>query len=84
MRIITYDVDAMHNVLLPIVSSTATEGMAKIHSDVTLYLSKLDAGKELSFQQEQGRKMYVFVIEGEIVLNHEFVVGQRDSARFLI
>jgi redox-sensitive bicupin YhaK (pirin superfamily) len=78
---ITYNVDAMHNVLLPIVSSTPTEGTAKIHSDATLYLSKLDAGKELSFQQEQGRKMYVFVIEGELVLNHEFVVGQRDSAR---
>ena len=78
---ITYNVDAMHNVLLPIVSSTPTEGTAKIHSDVTLYLSKLDVGKELSFQQEQGRKMYVFVIEGELVLNHEFVVGQRDSAR---
>lgn len=77
----TYDVDAMHNVLLPIVSSTATEGIAKIHSDVTLYLSKLDAGKELFFQQEQGRKMYVFVIEGELVLNHEFVVGPKDSAR---
>ena len=78
---IIYNVDAMHNVLLPIVSSTPTEGTAKIHSDATLYLSKLDAGKELSFQQEQGRKMYVFVIEGELVLNHEFVVGQRDSAR---
>ena len=78
---VSYDVDAMHNVLLPIVSSNATEGMAKIHSDVTLYLSKLDTGKEISFQQEQGRKMYVFVIEGELVLNHEFVVGGRDSAR---
>ena len=78
---IIYNVDAMHNVLLPIVSPTPTEGVVKIHSDATLYLSKLDAGKELSFQQEEGRKMYVFVIEGELVLNHEFVVGQRDTAR---
>ena len=78
---IIYNVDAMHNALLPIVSATPSEGTAKIHSDATLYLSKLDAGKELSFQQEQGRKMYVFVIEGELVLNHEFVIGQRDTAR---
>jgi quercetin 2,3-dioxygenase len=78
---ITYNVDAMHNRLLPIVSSTPIEGTAFIHSDVTLYLSKLDAGKELAFQQEQGRKMYVFVIEGELVLQREFVVGQRDAAR---
>ncbi|WP_338452298.1 hypothetical protein R4Z09_10670 [Niallia oryzisoli] len=71
----------MHNLLLPIVSSTPTEGMKKIHSDDTLFLSKLDSGEELFFQQKQGRMVYVFVIEGELVLNHAFVVGQRDSAR---
>ena len=78
---IEYDVDAIHNALLPVVSSTPMEGVANIHSDATLYLSKLDPGKELSFQQEQGRKMYVFVIEGELLLQDQFVVGQRDTAR---
>jgi quercetin 2,3-dioxygenase len=78
---IEYNVEAMHNVLLPVVSSTPTEGVVKIHSDVTLYLSKLDEGKELFFQQEQGRKMHIFVMEGELVLNHDFVVRRRDAAR---
>lgn len=78
---ITYNIEAMHNVLLPIVSPTPGEGTATIHSDVTLYLSKLDAGKELTFPQEQGRKMYVFVICGELSLNQEFIVSERDSAR---
>ncbi|KKK38134.1 pirin [Mesobacillus campisalis] len=78
---ISYNIEAMHNVLLPIVSSSGIEGTATINSDATLYLSKLDSGKELSFQQKPGRKMYVFVIEGELALNHEFLVGQRDSAR---
>lgn len=78
---VSYDVDALHNVLLPIVSSNPTSGVAKIHSDVTLYLSRLEAGKELSYQQEQGRKMYVFVMEGELVLNNDFIAGKRDSAR---
>ena len=58
-----------------------SEGTAKIHSDATLYLSRLDTGQELSFKQDRGRKMYVFVIEGELVLNQEFVVSQKDSAR---
>lgn len=78
---IEYNVDAMKNVLLPVVSPTPTEGIARIHSDVTLSLSKLEEGKELFFQQGQGRKMYVFVMEGELVLNHEFVVEHRDTAR---
>ncbi|RFB12133.1 pirin family protein [Bacillus sp. HNG] len=78
---ITYNPDDMRNKLLPIVSTAPTNGAAKIHSDVTLYLSKLDAGEEIFYQQEQGRKMYVFVIDGVLVLNNDVVVGKRDSAR---
>ncbi|MEH7224039.1 pirin family protein [Bacillus sp. JJ1566] len=78
---IAYDTDSMRNKLLPIVSSTPTNGVANIHSDVTLYLSKLDAGEEIVYQQEQGRKMYVFVIDGELILNDDVVVEKRDSAR---
>lgn len=76
-----YNVDALRNVLLPVVSPDPTEDTATIHSDVTLYLSRLDEGKELFFHQEDGRKMYIFVIEGELTLNHEHVVGHRDTAR---
>ncbi|MEH7386082.1 pirin family protein [Bacillus sp. JJ1521] len=78
---ISYNTDSMRNKLLPIVSSNQINGAAKIHSDVTLYLSKLDAGKEIFHQQEQDRKMYVFVIDGELVLNNDVVVRKRDSAR---
>lgn len=78
---ISYDTDSMRNKLLPIVTSTPTVGAANIHSDVTLYLSKLDAGEEIFYQQEQGRKMYVFVIDGELILNDDVVIGKRDSAR---
>ena len=76
-----YKVDAMHNVLLPVVSPNPGEGSAMIHSDVTLYLSKLDQGNEISFYQEEGRRMYVFVIDGELVLHNDFVLNTRDSAR---
>lgn len=78
---ISYNVDSMRNKLLPIVSSTPTKGVAKIHSDVTLYLSKLDAGEQIFYQQEEGRKMYLFVIEGELILEKDVVVGKRDSVR---
>ncbi|MEH7342936.1 pirin family protein [Bacillus sp. JJ1532] len=78
---IEYNVDSIKNQLLPIVSSNSINGAAKIHSDVTLYLSKLEAGKEIIYQQEQDRKMFVFVIEGELLLNNDVIVGKRDSAR---
>ena len=73
--------DDLHNALLPVVSPNQIKGTASIHSDATLYLSKLDEGKELSFYQEVGRKMYVFVIEGELVLNNDLVLKRRDTAR---
>ena len=76
-----YNVDDLHNALLPVVSPNQIKGTASIHSDATLYLSKLDEGKELSFHQEVGRKMYVFVIEGELLLNNELVLKSRDTAR---
>ncbi|MHC0039698.1 pirin family protein [Pseudoneobacillus sp. C159] len=78
---ISYNPDEMRNKLLPIVSSTPTSEAAKIHSDVTLYLSNLDAGEKIFYQQEPGRKMYVFVIDGELILEDDVVVGKRDSAR---
>ena len=62
-------------------SADPGEGTAKINSDVTLYLSKLDQGNDLSFHQKEGRKMYVFVMEGELVLHNDVVVKTRDSAR---
>ncbi len=78
---ISYNVHSMKNVLLPIVSSTPDDGVAKIHSDVTLYLSKLESGKEIHFQQEQGRKIFVFVIKGELQLNNDVFLKERDSVR---
>jgi redox-sensitive bicupin YhaK (pirin superfamily) len=78
---ITFDPDKLRNELLPVVSSKPGENAAKIHQDVTLYLSKLDADRELHFEQQEGRKIYLFVIEGEILLNGDVTVQKRDDAR---
>ncbi|EKN70372.1 Pirin-like protein [Neobacillus bataviensis LMG 21833] len=78
---ISFDTDNLHNKLLPIVSSSPVENAAMIHQDVTLYLSKLDSDKELHFQQEAGRKIYLFIIEGEISLNSDVTLQKRDDAR---
>lgn len=77
-----YDQKAMKNHLLPVISSRLqAEGVTFIHQDLTLYLSELEAGKSLSFQQEPERKIYLFVIEGSVTLNNEAELTKRDSAR---
>lgn len=76
-----FDPKAMKNKLLPIVTHQSGKNVAHIHQDVTLYMSELEAGQELSFGQEDGRKIYVFVIEGDLTLNGDNKLKQRDSAR---
>ena len=78
---VSFDLDKLKNNLLPVVSPSPSEQVAKIHTDLTIYLSKLDKGKELVFRQEKGRKIYVFTIEGELGLNQESTLGRRDDAR---
>ena len=79
---IAYDLSAMKNRLLPVVSNTThADKTAFIHQDLTLYLSELEAGQALTFRQEAGRRIYLFVIEGDLTLNEEQPLGKRDAAR---
>lgn len=77
-----YDLTALKNNLLPIVSNQANnEHVVHINQDMTLYLSELEANKSLSFHQNQNRKIYLFVIEGDVLLNQESRLTKRDAAR---
>jgi redox-sensitive bicupin YhaK (pirin superfamily) len=77
-----YDVNRLAGELLPVVSSQPSSGqVAKIHQDMTIYLSRLAAGQSLSFAQADGRRVFLFVIEGELAVNGETALSTRDSAR---
>lgn len=80
-----YNQEAMRNNLLPIVAKRQVDGhrVAHIHQDLTLYLSRLDTGKSLTFTQAEGRRIYVFVIEGELELNGKKTLHTRDAARIM-
>jgi quercetin 2,3-dioxygenase len=78
----TFDVAKMKNALLPVVTKNpSSPGIAHIHQDVTIYLSDLEAGRELTFTQQEGRRIFFFVIEGDVTLNGETTLHKRDSAR---
>lgn len=77
-----YDRQEMKNQLLAVVSGQPKAAHeVLIHQDLTLYLSELDAGKTLTFQQKENRRIYLFVIEGDVVLNQSASLKKRDAAR---
>ncbi|OEH92456.1 pirin family protein [Bacillus solimangrovi] len=77
-----FNIEAMKNNLLPVVrKGSDRDDVAKIHQDLTIYLSDLEEEEQLTFSQDEGRKIFVFVIEGSITLNDATNLDRRDSAR---
>jgi quercetin 2,3-dioxygenase len=77
-----YDQNAMKNNLLPLVSNRIqSANTAYIHQDLTLYLSELESNGTINYNQEENRRIFLFVIEGDITLNNETKLSKRDSAR---
>ncbi|TBL79820.1 pirin family protein [Paenibacillus thalictri] len=78
-----FDTSQLEGRLLPVVSREPVHGAARIHQDLTIYLSKLEALETLSFTQPKGRRMYLFVIEGKLEAAGEERVqlATRDAAR---
>jgi quercetin 2,3-dioxygenase len=79
-EIIRYELADMNNALLPILAPIGSGHTLKIHQDMTLYLSRLDKGKELSFEQAEGRRIFIFTIEGSITVN-DSKLDEGDTAR---
>lgn len=76
----SYDPKRMINTLLPVVSHTGSEQVAAIHQDMTIYLSRLEKAREISFRQAEGRRVFLFVIEGRLTVDGS-PLGTRDTAR---
>ncbi len=59
--------------LLPLVSPDGREGSMKIHQDATIYASLLDAEASLSHVLAPGRRAYVHVVSGPLMLNGQIL-----------
>jgi quercetin 2,3-dioxygenase len=76
-----YDISKMKNNLLPVVTKNPTsKEIAHIHQDLTIYLSDIEAGYTIPFEQKEDRRTFVMVIEGDIAINGE-ALTKGDSAR---
>ncbi len=69
------------NNLVPIVTpeNAALNNALQIHQDAIFYLSSLTTGGQVEHNLNNGRKAYLFVIDGEIKLNDN-VMKTRDAA----
>lgn len=76
-----FDISKLSNQLLPIVSKNSGKNIAHIHQDLTIYLADLEQSKEIEFIQQEGRRIFLFMIHGKVLLNGEVQLGKRDSAR---
>ncbi|WP_239618216.1 pirin family protein [Cohnella mopanensis] len=77
-----FDKDGLADALVPVASSRGVEGkVASLHQDMTIYLSDPSAGKPLTYSQLGGRKVFLFVLEGDVSVNGEVELSRRDAAR---
>ncbi|WP_018130806.1 pirin family protein [Effusibacillus pohliae] len=73
--------EAKINKLLPVVSNRNYDGNLHIHQDMTIYLSILEAGRQIAYQTEAGRRTHLFVIDGQLTLNGKEKMDPGDAAR---
>ncbi|MEW6211101.1 MAG: pirin family protein [Acidobacteriota bacterium] len=55
--------------LLAIASGRGEEGAVRIHQDASIYVAALREGDSITHRLDQGRRAYLFIIDGELQLN---------------
>jgi len=73
--------EQQQNRLLPVVAGQPTEDALHINQDLTIFLSSLEAGRDVTHTQPAGRKLYLFVIKGNVTLNGTDALAVGDAAR---
>lgn len=68
------------NRLLPIASGQGIGDGVKVNQDVTFYVARAEAGKSLAHELAVGRRAFLYLIEGEMVVNGETLTSG-DQAR---
>jgi len=61
--------DQWENRLLPVASGQNLPDTVTFHTDATIYRAALDAGKELTFKQTAGRRIFIYLTSGKLTVN---------------
>ena len=72
--------ESKKNTLLPVVSNKENNGALFIHSDTTIFLSELDQGKEITYDTDESRNIFIYLNNGKLRINGE-EFRTKDQAR---
>lgn len=72
--------DQWQNRLLPVASGRNLDHVVTFHTDATIYRGQLDAGNSLSYENTGGRRVFIYLTEGELAVDGQ-VLQKADQAR---
>jgi len=75
-----FEASEWQNRLLPVASGQSIEGVVTFHTDATIYRCSLEAGKEAVHKANAGRRIFIYLTEGQITANRE-TLKSKDQAR---
>lgn len=76
----TFSAEDWHNRLLPVASGQDFADAVTFHTDATIYRSQLDAGNQLHFDHTSGRRVFIYLVKGEMRVDG-LALYQQDQAR---
>lgn len=75
-----FDEASWKNVLLPVASGQGIPNTVTFHTNATIYLADLDAGKDIQFNATESRRIFVYVTTGEFKINGQHI-REKEQAR---
>ena len=72
--------NSWHNRLLPVASGQGGDDAVTFNSDATIYRCQLDAGNKLRFDNTAGRRVFIYLIAGELRVDG-LALHKEDQAR---
>lgn len=64
-----YTEDDRRNKLLHVISGKNSNGAIKIHQDADIFVSEIEQGKQVTYEQLDGRQSYLVCLEGRLNVN---------------
>jgi redox-sensitive bicupin YhaK (pirin superfamily) len=75
-----FDPALWHNRFFPVASGQGIAGAVTFNTNATIYRATLEAGKQAVFEQVKGRRIFVYLTDGQVTINGQ-ALAARDQAR---
>lgn len=75
-----FSIESRKNRLLAVASGQGLKDVVTIHTDSSIYLSEIEAGRSVEFETNLARGIFVYVTGGSLTINGERL-GAKDQAR---